>query len=391
MNWVFVTVVLLEILAGAEVDLFVPSFPEIQSIFHLSIVQVELMLVTNFIAYGISAFIIGNFGDKYGSRIIIIWSLIIFIGGSAACILSDSYIYVLCGRVLQGLGVAGPIVLSYVIIAELHKISEQQRLMCMMSGWTTLAMAFAPIIGSYINLFYGWRGNFIILLVFGVISLLMTTVFLPKARTNNSHVNISLREYLPLLTSSQSLSFIVTLCFLCAPYWVFTGIAPIFYREELGVPLEEFGYYQGSISLVFGTLCLCSDRLIKFYGIKRCFNVSLILSLVSIAMLAALGFYETRSPLLITIVLIMTVSSVMFPINILYPLSLDIMPNAKGRMASVIQSARLLLTAMCLHATSYFYNGTFYYIAIILIITLSIGSYGAWRISAQNWSKIKYE
>lgn len=42
------SIILMDILGGAEVDLFVPSFPELQSQFSLSLFLVEGLLSINF-------------------------------------------------------------------------------------------------------------------------------------------------------------------------------------------------------------------------------------------------------------------------------------------------------------------------------------------------------
>ncbi len=68
----------MEILVGAEIDLFVPSFPEIQTIFNISTFEVELLLGVNFIGHCITSLIVGNLGDRFGRKAIIIIGLIIF-------------------------------------------------------------------------------------------------------------------------------------------------------------------------------------------------------------------------------------------------------------------------------------------------------------------------
>jgi DHA1 family bicyclomycin/chloramphenicol resistance-like MFS transporter len=47
----FFTVLVISLLCGAEVDLFIPSFPEIRKVFELSPFQVQLTLSANFLAY----------------------------------------------------------------------------------------------------------------------------------------------------------------------------------------------------------------------------------------------------------------------------------------------------------------------------------------------------
>jgi DHA1 family bicyclomycin/chloramphenicol resistance-like MFS transporter len=386
---IFFTIVVIEILAGAEVNLFTPSFPDIQRVFGLSVSEVELLLIANCVTYGLSCLIVGNLGDRYGTKFVILCGLGIFTIGSLFCIFATQYPDVLIGRMLQGIGVAGPAVLGYVVMAETYPIQEQQKLMGRLIGITTMVMAFAPLCGSYISLYFGWKGNFITLLSLGLFSLYLVALYLPRY-DGNSNVRISCAEYLPLLASKKTLYYICTICFLSAPYWIFTGISPILYMRDMNVSLEMYGYYQGSLSLAFAVLCLYSSRMIDYFGARWCFYLGIYISILSVVFIAILGLLELKNPILITLALMTASCGVLFPINILYPISLSISGDAKGRMASIIQSLRLLMTALGLQLTSYYYNGTFYRISVILVITLLIGLYGSWMLDRQkyiNWQK----
>ena len=46
--YLFITILIMEILGGAEVDIFVPSFPDLQRTFNLSPFMVELTLARKF-------------------------------------------------------------------------------------------------------------------------------------------------------------------------------------------------------------------------------------------------------------------------------------------------------------------------------------------------------
>ncbi|WP_410519651.1 MFS transporter [Candidatus Megaera polyxenophila] len=77
-------------------------------------------------------------------------------------------------------------------------------MLSMINGTITLSIATAPIIGSYINLFFQWRGNFIALLVLSVICLILSLLFIPK--TSSSHVYSSTSsKYLDILKSKKSM------------------------------------------------------------------------------------------------------------------------------------------------------------------------------------------
>lgn len=112
------TVMLMEILSGAEVDLFIPSFPEIKSHFNVSTVWLEALLSANFIGSCLSLFFVGALADKYGQKPIILIGLAIFIIGSSFCSFGSNYNFLLIGRFLQGIGISAPAVLCFLIIAD---------------------------------------------------------------------------------------------------------------------------------------------------------------------------------------------------------------------------------------------------------------------------------
>jgi MFS family permease len=148
---IFFTVVFLEMLTGAEIDIFVPSFPELQDVFMLTPFLVELTISVNLIAHCIASLVIGNLGDRYGRRPVIVYSLLVFVVGSVFCIFAYDYWVLLLGRILQGIGAAGPAVLSIVVIVDLYPTHEVQKKMGIINGAVTLAMAGAPILGSYVT------------------------------------------------------------------------------------------------------------------------------------------------------------------------------------------------------------------------------------------------
>ena len=159
--------------------------------------------------------------------------------------------------------------------------------------------------------------------------------------------------------------------------------------RDMNVSLQMFGLYQGLLSLVFSVTSLYSFKMIEYFGTKKCFYFGLWLSWIAILSMVILGVLDLNDPLLVTISLAAASCGVVFPITILYPMSLAISGNAKGRMASITQALRLFMTAVGLQIISYYYVGTFFRVAIILGIILGLGLYGAWRMDRKkyiNWS-----
>src|SRR3990167_4172629 len=125
-SMVLATIILMDILSGMEFDLFVPSFPELQSQFNLSPFWVESLLSVNFTGYCFSLFFVGGLADHYGRKPIILLGLTTFVIGSILCLFEQSFNFLLIGRFLQGIGIAAPAILSFLINADTYPISSNR-------------------------------------------------------------------------------------------------------------------------------------------------------------------------------------------------------------------------------------------------------------------------
>jgi DHA1 family bicyclomycin/chloramphenicol resistance-like MFS transporter len=275
----------------------------------------------------------------------------------------------LIGRFLQGVGIAAPAILSFLIIADSYPIKQQQFLMAMLNGSMNVAAAIAPVIGSYIALYFHWTGNFIALLLLGLIALTMTLFFIPHTELPKDNETLSQSGYIAIFQSKPLMLLIVNILFIFVPYWIFVGISPLLYIKDLGVSLAHFGYYQGVFALVFALGSVIYGLLLRRYDYdqKKTLAVSIQMFVVSLITIAWVTFLNNLNPLLITLAFLPFIIAQVIPSTILYPLSLNFMPQAKGRVSALIQGGRLIFAALGLQIAGYFYQGSFRNIGIILI------------------------
>ncbi len=384
----FITILIICILAGAEVDLFIPSFPELQKVFRLTPFMVQLTLSANFIPYCICCLFTGALGDRFNRRTIMLLSLSIFVIGSLLCVFASNFNMMISGRFLQGMGMAGPSILAYVVIADQYPLEKQPAMLGMLNGITTLAMAFAPVIGSYVNLYFNWRGNFVILLILGVVTLIFGYFVFPS-RAGDPKVSLSPKAYLPLFYSKKFMIFALCMSIMGSAYWTFIGMAPIVYMEDMGVSLKHFGYYQGAIAFIFSILSLCSAKIMELFGSRRCLSVSIFFYFIGTLCMLALSITNSQTPLIITGVMMLFAVSVIFPINLFYPISLEVVPNAKSRAAAIIQSFRLVITAIALQVVGYYYTGHFFPLGFGVFVLSSIALMITWHILSKGWGHLE--
>lgn len=371
----FAAILFIQVLCGMEMDLFVPSFPELQQVFNLTPAMVQLTISVNFITLCIFSLLTGALGDRYNRRTVLLLGLCIFVLGSFLCVTAPNFLALILGRILQGVGIAAPAILSFPILLEDCPKDKQAGMMGTINGVKTLAMAIAPVIGSFVNLYFSWRGNFSILLGMGVLCL-ATSFFSIPSNEGDKNVSLSLQAYVPLLTSQKFLIVVFSLGLITAGYWLFLAMSPIFYMEGMAVSLKHFGYYQGSLTLTFAFISLMSPKILEFFGQKKCLHFGLGACFICIMLVLGLALLQIHQPLIITSVLILLSAAIVFPFNIIYPLSLEILPNTKGRSAGLVQAVDLVLAAFLIEIAAYFYNGQFLstgltmFISIMLSLTL---------------------
>lgn len=380
----FAAIIVISILCGVEVDLFAPSLPEIRQYFGLSNFMVQLLLSINFVAYCIFSLFAGALGDRFNRRHVILLGLWLFVIGSVFCVFANSFSFLILGRCLQGMGAASPFALLFAELMDSYPREKHAHLIALLNGVTTVAMAFAPVIGSYMNVWFDWRGNFSLLLILGIISLVMGHFSLPQ-RKGDPGVNLSPKAYLPLLQSKQLLVFTLGIGFLIVPYWVFIGMSPILYIESFKVSLQHFGLYQGMIAAAFALLSFISPKILAYVGQRRCLLYGLILLIISVLLISYITVMDVRQPLVITTVMVILSFSVLFPLTLLFPLAVEILPNAKGRSTALILAIRLILTAVFLQAVSYFYRGSFVPIGLAMISCLVLFLLAVLLLYRRQW------
>lgn len=387
---IFFTIIVAIFVAAAEIDICVSSFPVINDAFSLSPFQTEFLLSFNLLAHAVSALFMGSLGDKYGKKHIMLSGTLMFIVGSALSTIGTSFFIVLLGRVLQGAGAAAPMVLGPLIILDLYQGTRQQKMMNILNGVCTLGVSFAPLIGSYSTLWFGWRSNFLLLVILGLVSLSLSHIFLPHDKQNNPQVSLSVTEYFSVFSSKTACLYLLCLALSIAAYYVFVGMGSIIYVDSLGVSLEHFGLYQGAMAFVFGILSILSGSIVEKIGNRKAFFGSLAMIACFFVLCAGVIILNIKNPLIITLVMLVSTVGYVVPLNLLYVLALGVLPNAAAKMSAVIQISKWVCTVIGVQIASYFYSHDFRSTGSVLL-TMDILAFVVIGVLIKQDQRLKYE
>lgn len=380
---IFLTIIFVVFVSASEIDVCIPSFSQIQKIFNLSPFKTELLLGLNLIFHCFAAFFSGSLGDHYGKKKMINAGMFLLILGSLLCYFANSYLYLALGRVIQGIGIAAPLVLTPILIMDFYEKDEQQKRMNILNGVCTLGLCSAPIIGSYTTLLFGWKFNFLLIGLLGAAAFILSALFIPppiKRALEPKSTYPSLREYTPLFQSKILVHYLVCLCSSIGVYYTFIGMAPLIYIESLGVHLKSFGLYQGSLTFTFGILSILGGFLVKKIGKKISFFSSFFLIFLFSVSCCFITFFNIKNPLLITGAMLLLSVGCVIPMNLIYVLSLDLIPGVSGKISALITIGKWIFTTIGIQFSSYFYSNDFRSTGVALLLMQLISFYSGFFI-----------
>ncbi|MCC7461645.1 MAG: multidrug effflux MFS transporter [Gammaproteobacteria bacterium] len=244
---------LLGLLAGLgplAIDLYLPAFPTLAAELHASPAQVQLSMVSFFLALAFGQLPYGALADRYGRRAPLFGGLALFMLTSIACALAPSIHWLIALRFLQGLGGCAGTIIARSIIRDLHSGAAAARLMATMFLVLGVSPIFAPLAGSLLLHWVGWRGLFVVIALLVALAALLVALLLPEthpperrvaARAAHWHADFARLlgdgRYLQLAFAAAGASCGALLFVTAAPF-VFArhyGLAPAAFSALLGL------------------------------------------------------------------------------------------------------------------------------------------------------------
>lgn len=138
-------------------SMLVPVLPTMKAKLGLTQFQTSLTITLFSLAAGIIIPLVGYLSDRFGRKWIIVPSLIIYgiggiISGLAAWLLENSYMSILVGRIIQGIGAAGTAPIAMALIGDLYSGAEESKALGIIESSNGMGKILSPIIGSAIAL-----------------------------------------------------------------------------------------------------------------------------------------------------------------------------------------------------------------------------------------------
>ena len=153
-----------------SIDSMLPALPQIAAELTPDNINAAQLIVTSFVlGMGVGTFFAGPLSDAYGRKPVIIAGSLLFVAGAAAAWAAPTLELLLIARVIQGLGVAAPRIVSIAMVRDLHSGRDMARVVSFAMMVFMLVPAIAPAAGTVIINAFGWRSLFIAFVLFAAI------------------------------------------------------------------------------------------------------------------------------------------------------------------------------------------------------------------------------
>lgn len=175
--FMFIGLMTTMLLAALYQTIFATALPTIVGEFD-GVDQMLWVTTTYILASTITMPIYGKLGDLYGRKSLLLTAIGLFLAGSVVGGMASGMPELLVGRVIQGLGGGGLIILSQAIIADVVPARERGRYMGVMGGVFAFATLTGPLLGGWFTESIGWRWVMWFNLPLGAVAIAAVVIFL---------------------------------------------------------------------------------------------------------------------------------------------------------------------------------------------------------------------
>jgi DHA1 family bicyclomycin/chloramphenicol resistance-like MFS transporter len=347
-----------------SIDAMLPALPQIAADLDVQDVNDrQLVVIVLFIGLALAQIAYGPISDTLGRKPAAYIGFSIFIAGSVLCVFAWSFEIMLTGRFLQGVGAAGPRIVSLALVRDLYSGRAMARIMSMVMGIFIIVPVIAPSVGQVLLFVGDWRLIFIVLLAQGVIGLVWFAWRQPETLPKDRRAAFSLKRVFSAF--AEACSNPVTLGYTVAAGLVFGAFVGYLASTqqilgELYGLGAQFPIYFGANALAFGAASMLNARLVMKLGMRRLAGSGLAAtSALSLAFFIATLLLAGHPPLWSLMgYLLLT----FFFVGVLFgnfnALAMEPMGHIAGTAAAVVGSLATVISSVLGWALGQAYDGT---------------------------------
>ncbi|HEY5739556.1 MAG TPA: MFS transporter, partial [Gammaproteobacteria bacterium] len=214
----------------------------------------------------------GPLSDSIGRRPAIVAGLLLFAAGCLLSMFAASFAQMLLGRFLQGLGAAGPRIVSIALVRDRYQGRGMARVMSLVMTVFILVPVFAPAVGQGILVWADWRAIFGLFLLLALLAGGWFWIRQPETLRAEQRSVFSLSrlllDTLAILRLRAAFGYSLTMGCIFGAFVGYLSSSQQIFQVQYGLG-RLFPLYFGILASVIGCASLVNARLVMRFGMRR--------------------------------------------------------------------------------------------------------------------------
>ncbi|MBN9138287.1 multidrug effflux MFS transporter [Phyllobacterium sp.] len=353
---------LLSAIGPFAIDMYLPALPSIGKDLSAENNVVQMSLLAFFISFAIFQLIYGPLSDMWGRKAPLYMGIGLFAVASVGCALSNDIETLIAFRFLQGIGGATGMVIPRAIVRDMHTGVQAARLMSLLMLVFSISPILAPLTGSAVISFYGWRGVFWAVTIAAFIGLILLSTQLKETRPKAARVESSLGSAMAAYRLLLSDRNFLTLTFIgglgISSFLVYLANSPFVLIDHYGLTPTQYSIAFSINAVSFFTVSQLTGWLGDRFGLVRVMRMALTafsFTMAAMVVVMALGFNQL--PVLATFLFIgYGFLGLVIPTTAV--LALEDHGEIAGTASALMGTLHFVTAAVAMVIAGLFFNGT---------------------------------
>ncbi|MBA4490319.1 multidrug effflux MFS transporter [Paracoccus sp. S1E-3] len=270
---------LLSAVGPFAIDMYLPALPEVAADLHTTEAGAARTLTSYFIVFGFAQMIYGPMADAIGRKKPLVLGVAIFLIGTVGAAMAPDIGWLVAARGIQGLGAATLMAVPRAVIRDMASGPEAAKMMAAIMIVIAISPMLAPLTGSLVMAWGGWREIFAVLGIAAFISLGLILFVLPETlpvdQRQPVRLDVMLAAARRLLGDRRFMGLTMIGGFGMASFFVFLASASFVYTRQYGLSETGFSIAFAVNAIGFFTASQFAARLAERFGMERVISLAI--------------------------------------------------------------------------------------------------------------------
>jgi DHA1 family bicyclomycin/chloramphenicol resistance-like MFS transporter len=354
--------------------IIIPALPATARALQMSIGTSQLTITLYLIGLAIGQLLYGPVSDRFGRRPVLLAGLSLFTVASIVTALAPNAATLIAARIVQSLGGCAGLVLGRAAVRDGATADKAAGQLALLTLVMVLVPSIAPAVGGYLTAYIHWRASYVLLALFGAVTLTACFLLMPETLTQPLSPRRSMiTAYVRLLRSPRFLGYAVGGACSTTAFYGFMSASPFIFETRLHQPPERVGLYYLLLMLGVAAGSLAANRIAGRLPIQTALRIANLLAILGAALFALADAMDIVS----VVTVVAPVSLFMVGAGMASPFALagsvSVNPQAIGAASGMYGFIQMGYGMLCTVVVEMWHPGAVYPVAAVLLGSALLG------------------